>query len=786
MGGADFLDTLEFSNEDFLPDQHRGAEATTSFDGFPVNTFQDEIEDDSSLLRDITISDDAAVTGDADEIQPHDLDDGDESDQDNFVAFVNMVEREQVGSLEDEDLQIMRDIISSPIIADEDDRESLELRGRVLYRLVDEWLETSNDKVSPSVDDFVMCLKGWNVLLQGKDQTFLKDLLPAALDYVSNLWLDLEQLHTNTQLDALKPTAETVELTLQLFALASPAWYGLDRQADSILRSAVHKHGISATPSMYETVVFLLAKSRAPGAAERAERVLREACENVGAQHLRVESFNVVLTAWAKSRDTNSPARAEQVLVFMTDQEVKPNASSFTSLIDAYGQKSDWACAVKCEGILLRMLNLYLEGDENLEPSIVSWAVVMSTWTRLAKKGHQGAAEKAEDVLQQLEDLHSEERIPYGPDAMIYITCMNANIFSKTPQGLKRAIEILHEMNEVYLDGDESYKPSARSINMILDGLIHSTIPNKLVKAETVLEKYKSMLLDDARSPEEQAEGRVKGLWRTMIYGWAQAGNPIQAQHYLMEMVDHNLALDSACFDRVIEANYKTDDARAMLRSFEVFEVMEKCRLEGRVKPNERVYTSFIRAMCRSHVPDVATKAMSLINRMTELYLEGNAGIQPTVFTYNALLFACSSVADSPSSNDRKQTLQIALSTFDTLRTGSKDIHPDHVSFGNMLRCAKLLPEGHAKRDSWIQSAFQLCCQRGLLNSFVLSDLQLASSAELLERLLGNGALSLDEPISIDRLPAEWSRNNAQKVSKRSGQRSRRPTRSSSSHYSRR
>lgn len=671
-----------------------------------------------------------------------------------IVDFVEMAENTEIGHLAGEDLDIIRDLLSAPL-SEGENKESIGLRERVLHRLIDEWLESSSwtDEAAPIEEYFYNCIEGWNAFLSMDNDPFDEDYTIEILHHVSDILIDLEQLYSSTNYDPLKPQVKTLELAFKMFMLAPGR--GFDQHAETILQSCIHKHGISPSPSMYEAVIFLLAKVRNRDAAKRSERLLREACNKIGANKLSVDVFNVVLTAWAKNDDTNSPECAEKLLVFMTENDVRPNASSFTCLIDAYGQKTEWKSALVCEGILLRMLGLFLDGDKSLEPNIVSWTVVTSTWARLSRKGSKDAAKKADTLLRNLENLHETGKISYPPDAKIYLTCMNANAFLKTPDSLKRAVEILDEMNELYLDGDESFKPTSRSIHLILDSFVHSELPNKLVEAELLFEKYKSNFLDDLDLEDEINTDRTTQLWRTMVYGWSQTGNPVQAGHYLDEMIDYNLNLDSACFDRVIEANYKTNDARAMIRSYGVFEAMESCRLQGRVKPNERVYTSFIRAMCKAQVPEVASKALSLLERMEDLYHEGNIGIKPSLYTYNSLLLACATAADQPDANDTKVALQIALSTFEILRNGSKGVEPDHVSCGNMIRCANLVPSG-GKREAWIASSFKFCCQIGLLNSFVLSDLERVASAETFESLVGAPP---ETSIAIDDLPANWSRN---------------------------
>ena len=90
----------------------------------------------------------------------------------------------------------------------------------------------------------------------------------------------------------------------------------------------------------------------------------------------------------------------------------------------------------------------------------------------------------------------------------------------------------------------------------------------------------------------------------------------------------------------------------------------------------------------------------------------------------------------------------------------------DHVTYGNMLRCSKLLAEGD-QRDAMVSSTFQLCCQHGFVNSFVLRDLQDVASPSLCRELTQQDG----GEVMVEQLPARWSRRFHQKKMKQRQQR---------------
>lgn len=512
---------------------------------------------------------------------------------------------------------------------------------------------------------------------------------------------------------------------------------------------------------MYTSVIRSLGRSKDRTSAERAESVLKDAVqkfppsidENGNATGMTVDSFNVVLTAWAKSGREDGPKRAEELLVFMDKVHkengedrnlLKPNVSSFTSLIDAYAQTNDWDGVSASERMLNRLLDQYLEGEESLEPNVASWTIVISAWTRLARKNYNRCAERADKLLRRMEDLYQEGRTSVAPDAITYITVMNAHAASKSPDSAQRAQAVLDEMHERYLDGEDEMKINTKSLKVVIDAWIKSDDPNAMDRAEAVLDKYEDMEEFDEPIEDEIAQD----IYRSMLFGWTKHNDPRRAEEYLRSMVEMGLKPDCFCYDRVIESYTQLNATYSLERSSAVFALMEQRRKEGDVIPNERVYTSFIRALTKAKVKGLAKKATTILKKMNQLYEDGNRGMKPTRFTFNAVLNACAESAANDDA-DPMQAFTVAIGIFNDLRNSREG--PDHVTFGNMLRCAALLQEGE-QRDSVAKSTFQLCCKRGFVNSYVVRDLQNVCGEELWRSLLKCPTGEVD----FERLPASW------------------------------
>jgi Pentatricopeptide repeat domain len=587
-------------------------------------------------------------------------------------------------------------------------------------------------------------------------QVWIDSDYPGVSDKVVALLLEQERFFQMTGLCI--PNLEIFETALH--ALAESRKRQADRKAYAIFQR-LDDYQVQPTLSLYHSLITCMARGRDHGAAKRAEDLLMEAAakfpprlesngERLG---ISVDTFNVVLTAWAKSELEDGPDRAKNLLLKMDTIDnqqgiLKPTASSFTSLIDAYAQMNTWESACLAERTLNALLNYYLteELDPTLEPNIATWGIVLSCWQRLSKKGSSDAASNAAKLLDRLETLYSDGKLTYGPDAIAYATVLNAFCQCKdaAKEGAKNAELILNEMNERYMDGDDSFKPSSKSIRSVIDAWLKSNRQDAVFKAQEIFKKFDEM--DYLSDPSDVSV--VKEIYKAFIFAWSKNEDAELAHEYLIDMYNQGLQPDSFCFDKVIEA-YTAEEGNTFNEVKEVLKLMEKSNQENELKPNERIYTSFIRAMTKDNIPNLASESYDLLKKMKDLSLV-NKGVKPTVFTFNSVLKACATVIkEDPSENVK--ALKIALSVFNELRAPDTKEEPDHVTYGNMLQCSALLPQGN-QREALITSTFQMCCRNGFVNSFVIRDLKTTATEELWRDLCHCPVGDVD----VEKLPQEW------------------------------
>ena len=652
--------------------------------------------------------------------------------------FITLLSTTPPGSLETEQISLIR---STMIEASEEtgDASSVE---RLLFRMIQEFKvtnpQTCLEMLVPTDQDFQRAMITWQQH-SGGDSSNLPSI-------INNLFNEQESLY-ESGVDECKPSMETVKLVM------STLCYSRDRGSDRrvyAMYEQLSDWGLEPDSEILGYVVQAVAKSRQYGAAERAQSLVKEAFETYNLLP-PVEAFNAIVTAWAKSGLEDGPDRAERVLMYMENVGVTPTIMSFTSLIDAYCQTNTWDGVSQGERILNRLLEEYLQDNTSPEPTVASWTIVISGWTRLAKNSNSGAPPRADTLLKRMEDLQG--RISCKPDAITYKKVMQAWIGAKI--NTERAEELLDEMYERYLDGDDDMKPTPWSVKAVVDAWVKTNTLKGMNQAEGLLSRLQD--IEEMQQPSDE----VRDIYKNMIFGWTKMEDPFRAYQYLEEMIERGLAPDAFCFDRIIEASTLAGGEREFQLTYRVMETMEVLRKEGVYRPNERVYTSFIRALSKRVVPDCAKKCIMVLQKMKLLAeSDKNRGMAPTVFTYNAVLFACSVSKVEGDDAANMETFKLAIGMFNELRALERE-EADHMTYGNMLRCGALLPEGN-QRNAVLTSTFQLACREGFVNQYVTRDLQFSASEELWRAL----TLCPVGDVDWEKLPFDWKRRFEKKEKK--------------------
>ena len=163
--------------------------------------------------------------------------------------------------------------------------------------------------------------------------------------------------------------------------------------------------------------------------------------------------------------------------------------------------------------------------------------------------------------------------------------------------------------------------------------------------------------------------------------------------------------------------------------------------------------------------PDKADRALDLLERMKRRHEEGLLGFPPGEHPCGLVINACAFSEGSP--QVKENAFRIAVSTMKEMLE-SKDFEVSSTTFGWFLQaCARLdVPEDI--REENVRRAFQTCCDRSLVNEYVLNAFKTAASASVFEEMLAPAIPRLQkydkkqddlkELIYTQHLPVKWTR----------------------------
>jgi len=200
-----------------------------------------------------------------------------------------------------------------------------------------------------------------------------------------------------------------------------------------------------------------------------------------GYDHLRPTTgiFNAVINAWARSKETIAPSRAEQILDWMDKLrqtnpaiQIRPDKFTYNTgkspdllslayemintgfnlrlhflVIHAYAKSGGTAAAMKAQELLARMHTMNEAGYHFAKPDTITYNVVINAW---AKSGGQGAAVETEKLLARMHQLHQAGDRDIKPNVVTYGAVIDSYAKSGEKGAAAKADTLLAKMIQLY------------------------------------------------------------------------------------------------------------------------------------------------------------------------------------------------------------------------------------------------------------------------------------------------------------------------------------------------
>lgn len=477
------------------------------------------------------------------------------------------------------------------------------------------------------------------------------------------------------------------------------------------------------------------------------------------------DSFNAFLDLCSKGRGTNSSAKsmklgrihaqaAERTLQYMIKERkqhgpsstVAPTTESFNYVLRAWTRcRKGMNVADHVMKTLSRMEDYQASVDASVRPDSRSYAIVMDAISiraklkatdvrsRQSKDAWQNTAQNGLTEIQLLNSILDRLRTKadsgdseLSPSTSHFNTLISAwaNLSSPVhPHAPKEAEKIFEQMIAMKDRGMNKAAPDSITYLMVVRAWSRSNDPNRGDRAQWWLDKqWKDFDL------EKRADLQPNTMnYNAILRVWSDLGQPIKAEKVLSELIDRS--------------NRDHDS-----------EVIPLC-------PNAESFSFAIRAwlvVAEKGSQNALLQAVRLLDLLIDLekIQSPQSQIVSMVHVYTGILGAARKcVSTSP------DVLDVAIKTFDKLRTSRHEIHCLHYAY--LLQVGLLAlsrPENDRERYSFVKQLVQDCCTDGLVSGIFV-------------RAIANGPVfntgwTIEESARIKEeffpnwpLPSSWTRN---------------------------
>jgi pentatricopeptide repeat protein len=467
----------------------------------------------------------------------------------------------------------------------------------------------------------------------------------------------------------------------------------------------------------YNTVIHGWVNSDHPHAAGKAQSLLdhlESMYDKTGDDDLEPNetSYMLVCRAWAEDdleKTKDSALHAEDIIHRMSQRGMPPNKWVFTSVINAWCQRSGIirGAMERAEAILKEMErlgaaldilsefdvedNLQQQAVDSIRPNVITYTAVISG---LARSREHNLARRAEAIIKRMVNNGVE------PDMVAYTALLMAWSKSKSHKerrmAASRALCILQEMEQKYIEHKSYCKPSALSYTTAISAIGNSLDANAAELAERVIRHMYTL----------HEDGKITGIYPTtitynaVISAIARMKDPRnkskhaeQAQRLLTEMIRR-----SQEGEKCVEPNEKTwggvmlawatsGVSNAPQNAEKLLEVMEEMYRSGKstVRPNTICMTTVMRAWSNSRHDDALDRAEAILKRMEEEYEKsGDEAVKPNAISYVTLI-------DAFARRDPNGAARRAQATVDRMirlyAKGLGHARPSRIVFNTLVNC---------------------------------------------------------------------------------------------------
>ena len=367
------------------------------------------------------------------------------------------------------------------------------------------------------------------------------------------------------------------------------------------------------------------------------ERQEREEASSGGRQKVwlipSTYCVSAAISAWSKNSnmvlgrgDVDAIHRATATIQKMEElhskygrEETKPNESVYNALLSVIafvnnGKGAGRELSVEqrqrnaeyAESIVKDMEERAARGDASVQPSQRTFGSLIQVWAGAASLSNPGASNRAEQILQYMEDIYEstgDERM--RPNFYCYTNAIQGVARSQQPDAPRKAMKIVERMEYLSDSGKNTEAwPNAYAYCAVLNALAKSRSSGRGV--------------DSALSGKEVGD---------------------MADQLLERMKSRNVPIDRAAANAAINAWARSGDPRALHRAEVIVAEMESSTY-ARGAPDTSTWNSLMNLYTKALDKNAAERTQSILNKLEREYLDGTSSHRPQVLSYSAVVQA--------------------------------------------------------------------------------------------------------------------------------------------------
>lgn len=349
-----------------------------------------------------------------------------------------------------------------------------------------------------------------------------------------------------------------------------------------------------------------------------------------------------------------------------------------------------------------------------------------------------------------------------------------------TFEGAEKAEALLRRMLKGARDKQHQIPPpDTVAFNAVIHAWATSGDQDAGIKATNVIETMKEMA--DAKKKGKPLDVQPDIIsYNTALSAWSHSGRAdaapqaekmVQGMEKAAKSGDDNAPMpNTITYNTILHAWSKSEMQGACLRAEKILNYMLNSKRKE-ILPDAISFSTVMDTWAKSKEPHKAARTRKMLDQLLHTFkVTGKSNIKLSHIPFNTVLNACAFSSLGTSKEERREALQIAVSTYKEMQ--EEGIDSDTVTYGNMIKClGNLMPKGDI-RTRMALKVFERCCEEGLVGKLVWNEIRrVVPTSELdLTIQLKNSCSHLE----LRDLPRKWKHKN--RFDKR-GRKSKKPVR---------